>query len=69
MPRYVRGHVGVIAARHGDAVFDDSRARGAGDAVQPLYTVRFTSRELRGDQGHPADCVHVELWEDQLEPG
>ncbi len=68
MPRYVRGHLGVITAHHGNAVFDDSRARGLGDANQPLYTVRFTARELWGEQGHPADCVHVELWEDHLEP-
>ena len=67
MPRYVRGHLGVITAHHGSAVFDDSRARGMGDARQPLYTVRFTARELWGEQGHPADSVHVELWEDHLE--
>lgn len=68
MPRYVRGHVGAIASCRGNAVFDDSRARGAGDAVQPLYTVRFTAHELWGERGHPADSVHVELWEDHLEP-
>jgi nitrile hydratase len=68
LPRYVRGHAGVIVAHHGNAVFDDSRARGLGDDRQPLYTVRFTARELWGEQGHPADCVHVELWEDHLEP-
>ena len=68
MPRYVRGHLGVITAHHGNAAFDDSRARGLGDANQPLYTVRFAARELWGEQGHPADCVHAELWEDHLEP-
>ena len=68
MPRYVRGRYGMITAHHGNAVFDDSRARGMGDANQPLYTVRFTARELWGAQGHPADYVHVELWEDHLEP-
>ena len=68
MPRYVRGHAGVIAAHHGNAVFDDSRARGQGDARQPLYTVRFTATELWGAQGHPSDSIHVELWEDHLEP-
>lgn len=68
MPRYVRGRIGIIAAHHGTAIFDDSRARGAGDALQPLYTVRFTAQELWGPQGHPADTIHVELWEDHLEP-
>ena len=67
MPRYVRGHAGIVVAHHGNAVFDDSRARGAGDARQPLYTVCFTARELWGPQGHPSDSVHVELWEDHLE--
>ncbi len=68
MPRYVRGHSGIISASHGTAVFDDSRAHGAGDALQPLYTVCFTARELWGPQGHPSDSIHVELWEDHLEP-
>jgi nitrile hydratase len=67
LPRYVRGHVGVIARRHGAHVFPDANAHGRGEDPRPLYSVRFTARELWGDRGREADTVHVDLWEPYLE--
>jgi nitrile hydratase len=68
LPRYVRGRLGTIERDHGSHVFPDSRARNEGENPQPLYTVRFTARELWGDAANPADSVHLELWEDYLDP-
>jgi nitrile hydratase len=30
--------------------------------------VRFTARELWGEEAAPQDCVYVDLWDDYLEP-
>ncbi len=68
LPRYARGRRGTIERYHGAHVFPDSNARFAGEAPQPLYTVRFTARELWGDAANAADTVSLDLWEDYLEP-
>ena len=68
LPRYVRGHVGVIERVRGCHVFPDSNSLGAGENPQWLYTVRFDGRELWGDEGDPASQVSVDAWEPYLEP-
>jgi nitrile hydratase len=68
LPRYVRGRRGVVTARHGAHVFPDSNAHGGGEDPQPLYTVRFTARELWGDVADARDSVSLDLWEPYLEP-
>ncbi len=68
LPRYVRGHVGVIERLHGAHVFPDSHAHGGGDDPRPLYTVRFTARELWGPTASDRDSVSLDLWEPYLEP-
>ena len=68
LPRYVRGREGVVVARRGDHVFPDSNAHGHGEDPQPLYTVRFTTRELWGPDASPRDSVCLDLWEPYLEP-
>jgi nitrile hydratase subunit beta len=67
LPRYARGRSGVIERLHGAHVFPDSNARSAGEAPQPLHTVRFTARELWGEAANAADAVCLDLWEDYLE--
>lgn len=67
LPRYARGHRGVIVAVHGAHVFPDSHAHGHGEDPQPLYTVRFTARELWGKAANPRDSVSLDLWEPYLE--
>jgi nitrile hydratase len=66
-PRYVRGRAGVIHEHHGGHVFPDLSAEGM-RVGRHLYTVRFESRELWGRQGEDRCAVHVDLWEDYLEP-
>ena len=68
LPRYVRGHVGMIERVIGCHVFPDSNASGAGENPQWLYTVRFDGRELWGPQGDPTVKVSVDAWEPYLQP-
>ena len=68
LPRYARGHVGVIARVIGFHVFPDSNAIGAGEDPHWLYAVRFDGRELWGPQGDPRSSVSIDAWEPYLEP-
>jgi nitrile hydratase beta subunit len=68
LPRYVRGHTGVIERVVGCHVFPDSNAMGAGENPQWLYTVRFDGRELWGADADPSVKVSVDAWEPYLEP-
>jgi nitrile hydratase len=68
LPRYVRGHVGVVELLHGAHVFADSNARGDGENPQHLYTVCFSARELWGGRADPTSSVSVDAWESYLEP-
>lgn len=67
LPRYVRGHVGVVERRHGAHVFPDVNAHGGGEDPRHLYSVRFTARELWGESASPKDSVALDLWEPYLE--
>jgi nitrile hydratase subunit beta len=68
LPRYARGHVGVIEAVRGCHVFPDSVVKGEGENPQWLYTVVFSGRELWGEDADPALKVSIEAWEPYLEP-
>ena len=68
LPRYVRGKRGVIVRDHGVFVLPDAHAHGRGKKPQHLYSVRFAARELWGDQASPTDCLHVDMWDDYLDP-
>jgi nitrile hydratase len=68
LPRYVRGHVGVVERVHGCHVFPDTAAIDQGENPQWLYTVVFESRELWGDDADPTLKVSVEAFEPYLEP-
>jgi nitrile hydratase len=67
LPRYARGHVGVIDRLHGCHVFPDSNAHGKGENPQWLYTVRFSGRELWGERAEATSSVSVDAWESYLE--
>ena len=67
LPRYARGHSGVVVAIHGTHVFPDSHAHGQGEDPRTLYGVRFTARELWGEAANPRDTVTLDLWEPYLE--
>lgn len=68
LPRYVRGKQGTVDRDHGVYVFPDTNAHFLGEKPQHVYSVRFTARELWGDQASPRDSVYVDLWDDYLDP-
>jgi nitrile hydratase beta subunit len=67
LPRYARGKTGVIVRDHGVYVFPDTNAHFQGEKRQHVYSVRFTARELWGEDASPRDSVHLDLWDDYLE--
>ena len=69
-PRYVHGRRGLVVRDNGVYALQDTDEYGQqrGDFPQHVYTVRFSARELWAERGHPRDAVHVELWEDYLDP-
>jgi len=68
LPRYVRGHVGVIERHHGCHVFPDSAATESGENPQWLYTVVFDGTELWGPEGDPTVKISIDAFEPYLEP-
>jgi nitrile hydratase len=67
LPRYARGKVGKIDRDHGVYNFPDSSAEGRGAKRQHVYSVRFTGRELWGEQASGRHFVYIDLWDDYLE--
>jgi nitrile hydratase len=68
LPRYARGRAGTIHRDHGVFAFMETSAYGLGDKPQHLYSVRFSARELWGEQAAPQDSVYVDLYDEYLEP-
>jgi nitrile hydratase len=68
LPRYVRGHVGVVERLHGSHVFPDTVVAGQGESPQWLYTVCFDSRELWGADADPTVKVSIDAFEPYLDP-
>jgi nitrile hydratase subunit beta len=67
LPRYARGHVGIIECVRGCHVFPDSVAIGQGENPQWLYTLAFEGRELWGENSDPSLKVSIEAFEPYLE--
>lgn len=65
-PRYLRNHEGVITASHGGYVYPDMNAADTGENPKHLYTVRFSAKELWGDEARAGDSVMADLWEPYL---
>jgi nitrile hydratase beta subunit len=68
LPRYARGKRGTVERDYGVFDFPDTSAHGLGLKPQHVYAVRFTARELWGEQASPLDSVYIDLWDDYLEP-
>src|SRR5437764_11935003 len=68
LPRYARGHVGIVELNHGCQVFPDSAATDAGENPQWLYTVVFKGTELWGRDADPTLKVSIDAFEPYLEP-
>ncbi len=69
VPRYTRDKTGIIHSVNGVYALQDTDAQGQllGNYPQQVYTVKFTARELWGEQGHANDLVYVDFWESYLE--
>jgi nitrile hydratase len=68
LPRYARGKHGIVEAVHGAHVYPDSNAHGLGENPQWLYTVRFTGREIWGEDSDPSLALSIEAFEPYLDP-
>ena len=68
LPRYARGRLGIVDRVHGAHVFPDSTAHFRGENPQHLYSVRFSARELWGEEAAGRDGVYIDLWESYLDP-
>jgi nitrile hydratase subunit beta len=67
LPRYARGKSGVVSRDHGVYVFPDTNAHFQGEKRQHVYSVRFTARELWGNDTSARDSVYLDMWDDYLE--
>jgi nitrile hydratase beta subunit len=68
LPRYARGKFGMVDRDHGVFVFPDTNAHFLGEKPQHVYSVRFTARELWGEQAPQKDSVYLDMWDDYLDP-
>jgi nitrile hydratase subunit beta len=68
LPRYIRGRRGVVILDHGTFVLPDSNVAGLGARPQHVYGVRFTARELWGQQASDRDTLQIDLFDDYLDP-
>jgi nitrile hydratase len=68
LPRYVQTKVGQIVGHRGGHLLPDDSAEGRPRNIQPLYSVRFTARELWGLDASAKDSVYLDLWESYLDP-
>jgi nitrile hydratase subunit beta len=67
LPRYARSKSGTIERDHGVFLFPDTHAHFLGEKPQHVYSVRFSARELWGDEAKPQDAVYLDLFDDYLE--
>ncbi|MEZ5750477.1 MAG: nitrile hydratase subunit beta [Paracoccaceae bacterium] len=67
LPRYLRGHTGVIESEHGGFVLPDTNAHGNGENPERLYTVVFDGAEVWGKDAEPGLTISADLWEGYLE--
>jgi Nitrile hydratase beta subunit len=63
LPRYIRGHVGVVIAVRATWTLPDQAVHGVSHP-EPVYAVRFGADELWGSGSH---SVTVDLWESYVE--
>ncbi|MEV5802857.1 nitrile hydratase subunit beta [Streptomyces collinus] len=66
LPRYVRGHVGVVDIIQPAGVLPDTNAHFLGENPQYVYSVRFDSHDLWGTDADPFELT-VDLFESYLE--
>jgi nitrile hydratase len=68
LPRYARSKRGVIEHDQGVFPFPDLIAHDQPDRPQHVYCVRFTARELWGEDAPARDALHISLFDEYLDP-
>jgi nitrile hydratase len=68
LPRYVRGKRGLIEKDYGVFPLPDAVAQGESDRAQHVYSVRFSARELWGDDASARDSLYIDLFDDYMDP-
>lgn len=66
LPRYVRGHTGVVELVQPPSVLPDTNAHFEGENPQYVYTVQFESHELWGAESEPF-ALTIEMFESYLD--
>ena len=69
LPRYVRGRRGKVEKNNGAFLLPDRQAHGAPAAPVFNYSVRFSARELWGEEAPAKDSLFIDLYECYLEEG
>jgi nitrile hydratase subunit beta len=64
--RYVRGHTGTVVLVQPAHVLPDTHAHFIAENPQPVYAVRFDSKELWGPDAEPFTLT-IDLYDDYLE--
>ncbi len=67
LPRYVRGHVGVIERMHGCHVFPDAVVASGAEDPQWLYTVTFEGATLWGPDSESGLHISIDAFEPYLD--
>ncbi|NMI01345.1 nitrile hydratase subunit beta [Pseudonocardia acidicola] len=67
LPRYARGHTGVVEIIQPAALLPDTHAHFQGENPQHVYSVRFDSHELWGADAESFQLT-IEMFESYLEP-
>lgn len=67
LPRFIRGRRGIVEKDHGVFLLADTNAHGGPDKAQHVYTVKFTARELWGDDAPAKDTVCIDLHDDYMD--
>ena len=68
MPRYTRGKTGVVERDRGIFDLPDSEQLSLESQPQHVYLIRYTARELWGEEASAHDSLYIDMWEDYLEP-
>ena len=68
IPRYIRGRRGVVGMHHGIFLLPDTNAHGGPDKPQHVYNVRFSARELWGEETPANDSLYIDLFDDYMDP-
>ena len=58
--------MGAIGRDHGAYTFPDTNAHFQGEKRSTSTPVRFSARELWGEQRITRDSVHLDMWDDYL---